>query len=293
LSFVRRFPLAALLVLSPLALSAGPQCRYIPADDPSRLPCEIQTAASAPAGPRATLRVATFNVHYGDDVPALAAAIGASDSLKDADILLLQEIESYPAQARARDLARRLGMHVVYAPARPKRDGTHGLAILSRYPVSDVEIVRLPQFELGWGTRRRIALTATVDWNDTPVHVANAHLDTRLTLAQRRAQIQPVLEQAARHERAVVGGDMNTISCLEALLPGVPVLLPGLSQGPAFDQFMRAQGFSAPFHSIGWTGPLRQRLDGLFLRGLGAAAVGKDTAVDVSDHLPLWADVVL
>jgi endonuclease/exonuclease/phosphatase family metal-dependent hydrolase len=232
----------------------------------------------------------TYNVHFGEDVKALARAIRGNPQLREADVLLLQEIESHPQERRAETLAAHLGMHVVYAPARLKDKGTHGLAILSRFALRDVQVQALRTYDLGWASRRRIAMNAILDWNGIEVFLANAHLDTRLTLEQRLEQIRPVIDRSAAHPRVVVAGDMNTISCWSALLPGIPILLPGLSQGPDFDTFMRRHGFLTPFSAIGGTGPLGQRLDGIFSRGLSVRGVGKEKSVRVSDHLPLWAD---
>jgi endonuclease/exonuclease/phosphatase family metal-dependent hydrolase len=265
----------------------------VPAEDGLSLPCEIHEAPAAPPE-RDALRVVSFNVHYGRDVARIAAEISANRHTREADVLLLQEIESYPGDRRAEALAERLGMHVAYAPARAKGKGTHGLAILSRYSLRDLEILRLPAYELGWGgTRRRIAMAATLDWNGSDVRVVNVHLDTRLTKDQRFAQMRPVLASTGAHERVVIGGDVNTISCLGALLPGVPICLPGLSQGPAFDAFMVRHGFLTPFRGIGGTGPLYQRLDGIFTRGLNVTAYDKEDEIGVSDHIPVWADVSL
>jgi endonuclease/exonuclease/phosphatase family metal-dependent hydrolase len=295
-SFVRLNPAAAAFLLSLFLLPAGAGasttvCGHVPADDPESLPCvRYLSPVLRPAESDPALRVVTYNVHYGDNVAALAEALATNPRMREADVLMLQEIESYPHDVRLSDLALKLGRHVVYAPARTKGTGTHGLAILSRYPIRDVQVVRLPHFELGWGNRRRVAMTAVIDWQGTPVWLANVHLDTRLTFVQRVRQLQPVLDLAAAHPRAVIGGDMNTISCWQALLPGVPVAFPGLSQGPDLDAHMQRHGYETPFHSIGGTGPLNQRLDAIFGRGLAVESAGIESTLSVSDHLPLWAD---
>jgi endonuclease/exonuclease/phosphatase family metal-dependent hydrolase len=291
----RLLPLVFAALFVPTGRVGGStSCEYVPAEVPPGLTCQagdvLFATPALSAAARPALRVVTYNVHYGDDVAGLARAILTNPRIGDADVLLLQEIESYPTENRSAALAERLGLAFVYAPARTKRDGTHGLAILSRFPLRDVRVLALKQYELGWGNRRRIAMTATLDWNGQEVFVANAHLDTRLTQGQRQEQIQPVIDRARLHPRAIVAGDMNTISCWSALLPGIPIALPGLSQGPDFDSFMKGHGFLTPFSAIGGTGPLRQRLDAIFSRGLRVKDVGKERAVDVSDHLPLWAD---
>jgi endonuclease/exonuclease/phosphatase family metal-dependent hydrolase len=292
-SFARSLRLlSAALLTTSAPLLAGEPCTYFPADDPDRLPC-LARAATAEHAEEPTLRVASFNVHYGRDVDGIARAIRADSELREADVLLLQEIESYPHDPRAEKLAERLGMHLVYGPGRAKKNGTHGLAILSRRALRDAELLALPRFDLGWGTQRRVALAATLDWNGVEVRVVNVHLDTRLTAAQRFQQMRPVIERASVHARVVIGGDVNTISCVPGLLPGVPIALPGTSQGPAFDAFMRGYGYLTPFRRIGWTGPLRQRLDAIFVRGLRVGAFDKEDDVRVSDHIPLWADIGL
>jgi endonuclease/exonuclease/phosphatase family metal-dependent hydrolase len=279
-----------LLTLVPLAARA--QCRYWPA--PTAVPpCEVVSDVDVASTGTASLRVLSYNVHFGADVDGLARALDTNPRTHDADVLLLQEIESYPDDRRPEKLARRLHRYAVYAPARTKGNGTHGLAILSRRPLRDVEVLALPQFELGWGTRQRVALSATMDWNGADVRIVDVHLDTRLTPDQRFRQIAPALDRAAAYPRVVVGGDMNTISCLTALLPGIPILMPGTSQGPAFDAFMAAQGYHTPFHRIGGTGPLHQRLDGIFTRGLGVSGFDKEDTVNASDHVPIWAEIAL
>ncbi|MFQ5694702.1 MAG: endonuclease/exonuclease/phosphatase family protein [Terriglobia bacterium] len=162
-----------------------------------------------------SLRLVSFNVHKGEDIPALAKTIRNTPDLCDADIFLVQEIESHPSEgtSRTRKLAEALELNYVYAPARrTDTGGTHGLAILSRFPLSGVKIIPLPQFSLRFNTRRRIALAATVAVGDRSLRLYNLHLDTRLNTKDRLAQLRPVVEAARAHPAsgAGVGGDFNT-----------------------------------------------------------------------------------
>ena len=275
-----------------LAPVAGPSpCTYVPAYDPEALPCEVAVHDPAP-GPADRLRVVTFNVHYGADVPALAAAIRKNPRLREADVLLVQEIESHPGDDRAAALAQALDLNLAYAPARIEGNGTHGLAILSRYPLSDVEVIRLKKYDLGFrGTRRRIAMAATVQIGDRHVRLYNVHLDTRLTPEERLTQLEPVVAEAVKQPEALVGGDFNTINAVSSLLPLVPVPVPGFSQAAGLDAYMRSRGFSTPFEKIGRTHRFPMRLDAVYARGLTVEREGKELSVDVSDHYPLWVDV--
>src|SRR5690606_12364321 len=137
--------------------------------------------------------------------------------LAEADLYLIQEIEDHvpvEPRPRAEELAAALGLAVVYTPARAlggRGAGSHGLAVLSRWPIVDHAIVKLPYFDLPWSARPRIALGVLVDVAGTPVQVWNVHLDTRLAVESRLTQARPVFERArALPGLAIVGGDFNT-----------------------------------------------------------------------------------
>jgi endonuclease/exonuclease/phosphatase family metal-dependent hydrolase len=284
--------LFALVLAGSVPAQAASHCVNVPALDPQALPCAVALHGLAPAAPHEALRVVTFNVHFGADVPALVRAIRSNPRLSQADVLLLQEIESHPGDDRAAKLAEALQLDLVYAPARLEGDGTHGLAILSRYPLTNLEVLGLKQFDLGFrGTRRRIAMAATVQLPGRAVRVYNVHLDTRLTPEDRLRQLEPVMEEAARQPFAIIGGDFNTINAVASLLPMVPVPLPGFSQAAGLDAYMKAHGFSTPFEGIGRTHWFPMRLDAVFARGLEVERFDKETSVDVSDHFPLWVDL--
>ncbi len=250
----------------------------------------------APPAARSTLRVVTFNVHHADDLPALIRSIQRNPALCAADVFLLQEIESYKSEgaSRTHKLARALKLHYVYAPARHTEDGgTHGLAILSRYPLSDITVIPLKQFDLNLNTRRRIALAATVDVGSRSLRFYNLHLDTRVNLEERLAQLRPVVraavEQAIPH--VILGGDFNT-NPFRWLFHVIPVFYS--DQADTVDEFMRENGFATPFAEAGSTNRkpvLRFRVDSIYSRGLTVKGFGIDRSVEVSDHFPLWLDI--
>jgi len=289
-----RLPWLAVFVLAGAvpARAASSLCATVPPIDPQALPCELATHQPAPDARPDAVRVVTFNVHFGADVAGLARAIRGNPRLNQADILLIQEIESHPGDDRAARLAEALSLNLVYAPARIEGDGTHGLAILSRYPMKDLEVLRLKKYDLGFrGTRRRIAMAATVQLPGRSVRVYNVHLDTRLKPEERLLQLEPVVAEAVKQPAAIVGGDFNTINAVSSLLPLVPVPLPGFSQAAALDAYMESKGFAAPFTNIGRTHRFPMRLDAVYARGLKVEGEGKETSVTVSDHFPLWLDI--
>lgn len=262
------------------------------------LELEIGNLRPAEAEVPERLRIVSFNVHYGEDVDTLAESIRQAPDLKDSQIFLLQEIESYPSEAasRTRRLAEALEMNYVYAPARrlEEGDGTHGLAILSRYPLRDVEILPLPLFDLGYRTRRRIAVAATVDVPDRALRVYNLHLDTRINTQDRLTQLRPVLEAAVNHEIAetVIGGDFNT-NPLRWLFHRVPIFR--ANQAAAVDNLMREHGFSTPLTNSGVTinrKLFKARVDSIYIRGLEKSSAGVAREIQSSDHFPVWVEVV-
>ena len=269
------------------------------AQPPAEEPLRPEAASFAPAVGQTPdrLRVVSFNVHYARDLTALAESFRATPALRDADVFLLQEIESYAAEggSRSRKLAEALRLNYVYAPARTTRaGGTHGLAILSKFPLTEIEVLPLPRNDLGSKTRRRIALGATVQVGEQRLRLFNVHLDTRINIAERRAQLALVLEAAKKFSGApvLIGGDFNTNPFRWAWGGRLPFLRS--NQAAALDAFMAKQGFKTPLAESGSTtrGRLwRARLDAIYIRGLEARGSAVERQVSVSDHFPVWLDL--
>jgi endonuclease/exonuclease/phosphatase family metal-dependent hydrolase len=280
------------LFLLPAATGAAEQ----PTPDEALRPETGEFAAAATKTPE-RLRVVSFNVHYAQEVARLAESLKSNPALEAADVFLLQEIESYPAEgaSRTRKLAEALGLDYVYAPARiTLTGGTHGLAILSRYPLRDIEVLPLPRNDLGRKTRRRIALGATVEAGGQRLRLYNVHLDTRINIDARVAQLAPVLE-AARHrteEVVVLGGDFNTNPFRWAWGGRLPWFRS--NQAAELDAHVAEQGFTTPLADSGSTTKRKVwkiRVDSIYVRGLEAKAWDVEREVDVSDHFPVWLEV--
>lgn len=254
--------------------------------------------ASRPGGPQTTgsvdVRIVSYNVQYGPDLPAITAALLAHPELAVADVFLVQEIEAYPDEPapRAATLARALGMGHVYVPARLKEGGTHGLAILSRYPIRNVSKMDLPASR-DHQIAHRIAIAADLDIDGRLLHVIDVHLDTKLSARERIAQLYPAVIDAPA--TSIVAGDFNTAFVQWA--DGVPVLTSsGASdQARVVDAYLTDLGFDAPTRDSGPTESMfgiEQRLDSIYTRGLDVTFGGVER-VGPSDHWPLWLDVHL
>jgi endonuclease/exonuclease/phosphatase family metal-dependent hydrolase len=261
--------------------------------DPLTTVVEVGTTTAAPANlAKRPLRLVTFNVH-AESADALVLGIQSSRTMSSADLFLLQEMESSASEAenRARQVARRLDMHFAYAPAYARWDGgSHGVAVLSRFPLRDIEVIELPRYDVYFNSGRRIALGATADTDGGALRVYSVHLDNRINTSARVRQLAPVLERAEHDTDAVIiGGDLNTspFCWLAHVLPVVCT-----RQAARLEAAVRQRGYATPAVGVGPTSKwLGMRLDALFTRGLTPVDTGVDRSVRLSDHLPLWVDV--
>jgi len=221
-----------------------------------------------------TLRVASFNIEFAQQVDSALALLTSDSALRHADLLLLQEMTG----DATRRIAGALGMWYVYYPAffHFRTDRDVGNAVLSRWPiVADHKIV-LPHVSRFVRTQRT-ATAATVRIGDDLLRVYSTHLGTMgdLAPAARRDQLGAILADAARYARVVIGGDMNDV---------------------AVGRVARDCGYAWPTEHGPATTRLG-RLDHIFFKGLGTpAAEASGTVHDVrgaSDHLAVWALGVL
>ncbi len=229
----------------------------------------IPRSAGAPA-PDHVLQVASFNIERGQKIGPALEVIRGNRRLRDADILLLQEMDA----AGTERIAETLGMGWVYYPATLRHGRGFGNAILSRWPIEADEKLLLPHGSIFGGTRR-IATVATVRVEGRDVRVYSVHLATPVnqTASARVDQMEAVLDDASSYPLVVIGGDLNSRSIAEhGLWDGYTWLTPA---GPRTAWFARVdhiltKGFLPPASDVSGTIPDNR----------GA-----------SDHLPVWARV--
>lgn len=257
---------------------------------------QLGPAPTAFAGPGCTLRVATWNVHFGGDPDNLAAQIKSSTEIARADVLMIQEVEAYPTETgtRTQRLADHLGMTWVYAPARVEGSGTHGIAILSRYPLEDAAVRRLPHYDQVLNPRDRNALATTVVLGADRLQLVNVHLDVRMGAVDRIRQLHYAVNDI--DERVLVGGDFNTNpwAWSNGIVPLTQTeAIVGQQQAAVIDDYLLGIRFASaisidtatmriPVFSI--------RTDDLYARSLPITAAGVEY-VDGSDHWPVWIDI--
>ena len=254
--------------------------------------------AAAAAGARAPeeIKIVSYNIRWrgGDDLRRLVETLRADAEIGGAHVIGLQEVDRNRKRSgnvnAARLMAEALGMY--YAWAAPPSDGKKnddreagedetGVAILSVFPLTDVERIVLPHS--GPGCRRRAAVGATVNVGGRgPLRVYSLHAETRLAIAKKIEQWRAPIDSLARRPgvaRAVVLGDFNSIKGKDVR---------------ASRKLFDAAGFSTPFpddKSTWKTFVVKLKLDWLWLRGLDATAHGISKHVKFSDHYPLWVKV--
>lgn len=250
------------------------------------IPPSVPASPDHPA-PVRTIAAVSLNLAKEKNPDRIVRAIQNAPRLRNADLFLLQEVVNEDLKPNvAEATARKLGYFASFAAAAP---GVHdqGLALVSRYPLSDVQIRRLKPYHLRFHSRSRFAIAATVRTPWGNLRVWNAHLDTRINAAERLNQLQPVIDETSGITGPrLIGGDFNTN---ELYWLGNMVPLPGgSSHRSAIRGAMRRQGFEAPFSDGLNTFPMfRRHLDWIFVRELKALETSVEP-VNFSDHNAIW-----
>jgi endonuclease/exonuclease/phosphatase family metal-dependent hydrolase len=204
------------------------------------------------------------------------------------DVFLLQEVvHGKDEPSVAEQVGRDLGYSVAFHPAAPGVFD-QGLAILSRFPLSEPAVTPLKTYDLKFRSRQRFTLSTVVHTPVADLHLWNVHLDTRINPAERVEQLDPVLRAAAGADRpGLIGGDLNTnrFHWLGNVLP-----YPALdSHAERVRKAMGSIGFQTPFADGTPTFPfLRQQLDWLYVRSVSVVDSGTFPA-RYSDHHAIWA----
>ena len=279
-------------------VAAGCMNHGLPAD--AHVEAVFPASSKVGALPR-PMRVVELNAHM-ERGEKLVDALEHDPALRDADVIIFEEIHrSRLGCSAACVVGKAFGFYEVYAPGAAAGDGDDGIAILSRAPITSAQVIELPPFDVHINSARRIALAATIDRAGAsspceqarpsdPIAVYAVHLENRLTVAQRRTQMLPVLEHAAKQTTPVIiAGDFNTgpFTWLAHLVP-----IPTGTQDNRLEELVRAHGFATPVVNSGGTSRfLAMKLDAIYTRGFRTTDFATARAGDVSDHLAMWAVV--
>jgi endonuclease/exonuclease/phosphatase family metal-dependent hydrolase len=265
---------------------------FSPGNDVSLLESGQGTSIRKQTAAPAEIKVISYNIRWrgGDDLKTLIKLLQEDPEIGCASILALQEVDRHKKRTghhnTVKTIADALGMYYAWAApptAKATDEEETGVAILSIYPLSDVQRIVLPH--PGPGQRRRVALGATVDMNNRKWRVYSAHAETRIKIGKKLEQYKAVLDDLANFPTdmpAIIMGDFNTWE------PNV--------DGKVTKLFSNA-GLKTPFGDQSTFRrkvlfvPIELKLDWVWLRGLEAATFGIDKKIEVSDHWPLWTNV--
>jgi len=238
------------------------------------------------------IKILQYNIRWrsGDDLKTLIKLFRSDPEIGNAKILALQEVDRHKKRSgnsnTAKLIADELGMHYVWAaPPSPKPTDEEetGVALLSVYPLTEVQRIVLPH--KGPGGRQRVALGATVEIENQRWRVYSAHTETRIPVGKKLEQFKAVLDDLAHYPAnmpAIIMGDLNTWE------PNAD----GKTSKFFLDAGLKTPfGGEATFKRRVLFVPIELKLDWVWLRGLEAASFGIDRQVEVSDHFPLWTNL--
>jgi endonuclease/exonuclease/phosphatase family metal-dependent hydrolase len=291
---------------------------------PTQLDCRIEGAnfARQPADPKDEIVVCAYNVERGLRLDDQLRAFAGEAGMPSPDILLISEADRGCTRSGdrnvAREYARALGMCYVYGVefielprvlgpgGGVRRPCEHGNAIVSRFPLGNVRLIRHRRARnwhsnvqriLRVGEPRlggRVALAADVRVGDRLLRVYSVHFESGdRGDAYRADQARELVEDAADLQRGVVlGGDMNVGR------------YPGLRAGDASREAAIGALVEGGYEDAHATLPREGRvttdsgavMDLIFGRGVGFAASGVGPGEvwgGLSDHLPVWARLSL
>jgi len=213
------------------------------------------------------LTVASFNIQSGKSAKSVRDISRSANAIIDADIVGLQEVLGASwlnkvgiGTNQSKHLAgERFGY--LFAATRRRWFREHrGNALLSKLPITAWKIIMLSDKT---GKQYRNMTVASFTWQGEKAAFINTHLHTT---KGREQQLQEVLEEFARHPRAILVGDFN--SRLDT-----PLLTAALTQNFTIDAIDHAQ--------LDSDNPAR--IDWILCKGF-TVLNGKMLPIGISDH---------
>jgi len=232
------------------------------------------------AEPAPEIRVMSWNLHHGvgEDGKLDLERIAARIREQKPDLVVLQEVDNKCRRSasvdQAAELAKLTGLTGAFGKAMDHDGGEYGQAILSKHPLGETTVHRLP----GDG-EPRIAFEAVVNFKSQPLRLVSVHLDHQQDARRLKQAETLVKELAASQEPLILAGDFNDV-------PDSPVM-------KVFGEALTPVEKSEPRLTCP-AGEPKVEIDHVFLRGLKAASpVTVLPEAVASDHRPLAVTVRL
>jgi endonuclease/exonuclease/phosphatase family metal-dependent hydrolase len=229
-----------------------------------------------------------YNIRHGrglDDIVNLERTGNVIKKWKP-DLVALQEVDKNTRRTNNTDqaklLAEQLEMHFVFGKAIPYQGGEYGLAILSRFPILEHQMVLLPPEVQQEQRGVLVANIGIPDAKGMVIRFANTNLSV-VSHEERAVQIEKIDTSLSEGSvPVIVAGDFNTRpeneSIVRFLKNWKDVAEPALEKNVALGKNVT---------------PLRpRRIDYIFLRSKDLWEVLESGTIDdkiTSDHMPIFS----
>ena len=185
------------------------------------------TSASGQSDP--SLRVLSYNIHHGEGTDGVLSLSRIAKVIRDsdADLVALQEVDQGCGRSQGtlqtQELERLTGYYAAFGKAIDFDGGEYGQAILSRWPIGELQIHKLPN-EVAEQQKReqRIALDVSVRTDLGPVRVLGTHLDhSKESLRQEQARwIDRLLADALAGQTSQTSPPSQSAAAIGTVLAG-------------------------------------------------------------------------
>lgn len=223
-----------------------------------------------------SIKVVSWNISFSRKIDEAIETLSEVEQLKNADILLLQEMDAEGTQ----QIAKALNYDYVYYPASVhRRHGKEfGEAILSKWPIVSHSKIVLPN-SVPVINQTRIAVKVDIIVDGLEVAVYNTHLETVWMMQMwGDTQVDYLAEIVGMEDGSLIlGGDFNTwsessIATLEERFGARRMVR--VSAGTGYTFVYRGWMFT---------------MDHIFARYASQYEAGVWHGTNVSDHYPVWA----
>jgi len=272
------------LLIAILLVSGMPGCKnvenYLDPDGPrfSGNYAPIRGESSVPFSGQ--IKVVSYNIKHSINIAGALAELETVEELKGTDVVMLQEMDEVGADS----IAKTIGFNYVYYPAivHSSNNRNFGNAVLSRYPIVDDGKVILPYEDIK-REQKRIAVFATIDIEGLLIRVYSVHTENLwLSPNKRFLQADSVLKSIPISiDHVIVGGDFNTAD------PITLAATPKLFIDNDYEWATREVGSTVKI------GPVGVISDFIFTKGFRVVNAGRVEDATASDHLPVWANLVI
>jgi endonuclease/exonuclease/phosphatase family metal-dependent hydrolase len=163
---------------------------------------------------KSKVSVLTYNIHHGAGTDGKYDLSRVADVIKKsgADLVALQEVDRKTNRTKddqPAELARMTGFHPAFGKAMDFGGGEYGDLVLSRYPITKVEVHALP-FTEGGKHEPRCLVVAHIETPKGTIRFASTHLDHVGGENDRLAQASAIIEKLKDGKLpTLICGDFN------------------------------------------------------------------------------------